>query len=139
MTKINTGLQLNLSTMQSIHEFKKPDIHCDIDGIVHTLKFGKHVIELPAGDHVLTIKTGAAPITGHIIEDQSISFTVQDNALTVIMYKVNVLYKSSIKLDGIKEHKEEQPKQKKDLLPIGRALAKMVVAGKKLKKKITNK
>lgn len=139
MTKINTGLQLNLSTMQGVHKFKKPDIHCDIDGIVHTLKFGKQTLELPAGNHVLTIKTGAAPITGHIIEDQSISFNVQDNALTVIMYKVNVLYKSSIKLGGIIEHKEEQSKPKKEYFSIGRTLGKMVVAGKKLKKKITNK
>lgn len=136
MTKINTGLQLNLSTMQGVHKFKKPDIHCDIDGIVHTLKFGKHTLELPAGNHVLTIKTGPAPIFGDIIEDQSISFNVQENALTFINYKVNVLYKSSIKFGGIIEHKEEQSKPKKEYFSIGRTLGKIVVAGKKLKNRI---
>ena len=135
MTNINTGLQLHLSTMQGVHEFKKPNIHCDIDGIVHTLKFGKHRLELPAGNHVLTIKTGPAPIISRMIEDQSISFMVQDNALTVIIYKVNVLYKSSIKLGGIIEHKKEQSKPKKEYFSIGRTLAKIVVSGKKLKKK----
>lgn len=109
MNKTNTGLQLNLSTFQGALGLQHPDIHCDIDGIVHALKFGKHNMELPPGEHTLTIKI--APLMGPSLQDQTIRFAVQENALTCIHYKVDMFSKSSIKLGGIKEQKQEQAKE----------------------------
>lgn len=109
MTKITTGIQLNLSTMQGVLRLKNPDIHCDIEGTVHNLKFGKHNIELLVSEHTLNIKI--APLMGETIQDQTIRFAVQANALTCIHYKVDMFSKSSIKLEGIKEQKQEQPKE----------------------------
>lgn len=125
MTNNRTGIQLNLSAVQGVLVLKNPDIHCNIDGTVYTLKFGKHTLELPSGNHVLTVKTGPDPIFGTIIEDQTISFTIQENALTCIDYQVDMFFKSSIKLEGIKEQKLEQPKEVKTI-GIGRTLGKIV-------------
>jgi hypothetical protein len=106
---MQTGLIFNLSTMQGALGLKNPDIHCDINGIDNTLKFGKHNIELPAGEYALTVKID--PVMGKAIQDQSIRFTVQENAHTYINYKVDMFNKSSIQLDGIKEQKEEEAKE----------------------------
>ena len=106
MTNKSTGIQLNLSTLQGLLGLKNPDIHCGIDGTAHTLKFGMHNIELPTGEHSLTIKI--APLMDQTIQDQTIRFAVQENALTCIHYEVNMFNKSSIKLEGIKEQKQEQ-------------------------------
>ena len=123
-----TGIQLDISTVQGVHQLKNPDIYCDIDGTVHTLKFGKHNMELPAGEHALTIKI--APFMGQAIQDQIIRFAVQENALTCIHYKVDMFSKSSIKLDGIKEQKEKLPKKVKTI-GIGRTLGRIVNTFKK--------
>ena len=106
---MQTGLIFNLSTMQGALGLKNPDIHCDINGIAHTLKFGKHNIELLAGEYDPTIKID--PVMGQAIQDQSIRFTVHENAHKYINYEVNIFNKSSIKMAGIKEHKQDQPKE----------------------------
>jgi len=106
---MQTGLIFNLSTMQGVLLLKNPDIHCDINGVAHTLKFGEHNIELPVGDHALTVRID--PVMGQAIQDQSIRFSVRENSLTCIHYKVDMFSKSSIKLQGIKEQKQEQPKE----------------------------
>ena len=121
MTKIYRGLQLNLSTLQGLLGLKNPDIHCGIDGTAHTLKFGMHNIELPTGEHSLTIKI--APLMDQTIQDQTIRFAVQENALTCIHYEVNMFNKSSIKLEGIKEQKQEQEQPKEEWTGVKKAAA----------------
>ena len=129
-----TGIQLDIITVQGVHQLKNPDIYCDIDGTVHTLKFGKHTLELTPGEHLLTIKTGSMPLLGRDIEDQTIRFTVQENELTWINYKVDMFSKSSIKLDGIKEQKEKLPKKVKTI-GIGRTIGKIAGAVNRVFKK----
>jgi hypothetical protein len=132
MNQIDTGIQINLSTMQGALGLKNPDIHCDINGIANTLKFGKHYIELPVGEHTLSIKI--APLMSQAIQDQSIRFSVRENSLTCIHYKVDMFSKSSIKLEGIKEQKQEQPKEwtgaKKAAGGLGYALGRLISKSK---------
>jgi hypothetical protein len=57
----------------------------------------------------LTIKS--APLQSQIIQDQTICFEVQENAIICIQNKVDMLSKSCIKLEWIKVQKQEQPKK----------------------------
>jgi hypothetical protein len=106
---MQTRLIFNLSTMQGALGLKNPDIHSDINRVAHTLKFDKHNNELPACEYALTVRID--PVMGQVIQDQSIRFSVRENSLTCIHYKVDMFSKSSIKLQGIKEQKQGQPKE----------------------------
>jgi hypothetical protein len=128
-----TGLQLNLSTLQGVLGLNNPDIHCVIDGSIHNMKFGKYNIELPSGNHVISINID--PLFGPAIKEQTINFTVPENGLTCINYTIDIFNKSSIKIYGIIYHDEnktnEWTKTKNAASGLGYTLGRIVKVFKK--------
>jgi hypothetical protein len=110
--KNKTGLQLNLSTLQGVLGLKNPDITCKINEENFVKKFGKHFIELSAGEYSLTVTCD--PLMERPIETQMAAITINDNAQTYVTYQVDMFLKSSLKQEKIKPNAPEKQHDKKD-------------------------